>query len=189
MARIPVYCAFSGVRPVISIEFKAKCGVKGFFESGVHGPHVCLPIRGEFVEGQRASMPVQIDSYLGATFEIYTCPAFFVVPHSSIVNVVAKNPGRAVFPEFAFFASPSSADPSVSDTKIEEPLELHLPVTTASQSVPAEHLVEAVKSLGMKGVGLLLKLKCHLPVVLGQDEPSVCCVRIQRELVSIWWRG
>lgn len=51
-------------------DFKAKSRVKWFFESGVDAAHVGLHIRGDFVEGQRASKPIQIDSYLAATFEI-----------------------------------------------------------------------------------------------------------------------
>lgn len=65
-------------------DFKAKPRVKWFFEPGVDAAHVDLLIRGEFVEGQRASEPVQIDSYLGATSEIQKWPALCVVPQSSV---------------------------------------------------------------------------------------------------------
>lgn len=51
-------------------DFKAKSRVKWFFESGVDAAHVGLHITKEVVEGQRASKPIQVDSYLGATSEI-----------------------------------------------------------------------------------------------------------------------
>lgn len=184
--------ASPGGRYTICNGVKAKCRVKRLFESGVGAADVLLHIEGECVERQRASRPIQKDSYLGEILEAYRSKSFCIVVQqfSQHVRSVGENPGLVVFPKITNSTYPPSAYSPVSDTKFKVLFKLDLPVTTTSQTIPAEHLLAAVKSLLMEGVGLLrLLLKCHPSVVLRQDQPSVSCVRVQSELAGIQWRG
>lgn len=148
-----------------------------------------MRISGDSIEGQSASRPVQIHGYLVGVFLLWRyLSASVIVPqmlYHSNVSTVRKTPGLVIPPKFTFTTFSPPADSLVRYTKIKLPLSLHLPVTTTSQTICAENLLEAVKSLWMVSVRLLLLLKCHLSVVLRQDEASVCCVGVQCELAGI----
>lgn len=150
---------------------------------------MCTRIREESVEGQSASRPVQIHGYLVGVILLWRYPSSFVIVpqilyHSAGI-IVRKTPGFVIPPKCTFKTTSPPADSLVRYTIIKLPLSLHLPVTTTSQTTCTENLLEAVESLWMIPVRLLLLLKCRLSVVLRQDEAPVCRVRVQCELAGI----
>lgn len=144
-------------------------------------------IRGDPVERQSASWPVQIDCY-SATVRgedtTYVCCSLIVTDRVTSTRT-EETPGPVVLAKTTFIILSFSFDSSVCHPYINPSFPLHLPVTGAAQTLPTENLLPRVKSIWVVRVRLLFFHFCHPSVVLRQTQHPVCCVWVQCDFTGI----
>ena len=163
--------------------------VERFSECAVEGVEVDQSVRGDSVEGHRASRPVQIHCHLvrnrARITYAYICMDFVVSEGREAASRAAQAPRLVTETEAAVGTCSFSSDASVSHSDGHPPFPLHLPVTAASQSIGAQQLLPVVEPLWVIRIRLLLPHQCHRPVVLGQREECVCRVWVQGDCTCV----
>lgn len=146
------------------------------------------PSRRTSVEGQDASLPVQIHSQSTTTPQRDTRDdALKVMIRAVAFSRAVQTPRNLIVSHHTVVFWPFATDALVGHSN-PSPLSfpLHLPVTAARQALLEQDLGPVVKPVRVIGIRLLLADLADFPLSVREDEESVSSVGIHCELTCIW---
>lgn len=167
-----------------------KPGIEGLIESAVECVKVTQGPRGDAVEGQDATWPVQIDSDpVGTRQRCWYLHRLVVMLSSVVILRAVQTPGLVcVAKPTEVRARPSTNPPHCHGDIHPASSPLHLPVVALGEVLVTEHLGNTLKPLRMIWVLLSLSDPCHLLSPVVQEERLGSCVHVKRQCTCICTR-